>query len=244
MFLEAFTRLLETHCPPAVVRGVHADPQAAEPLRNAISQSGFLDVLVPEQDGGAGLSLPEFAPLAIAAGRFLLPVPYAEPAVECLTRQPLGKDAAGALAAARMAGACQRLLDMTIDHVTTRTQFGRPLSGFQAIQHQLAVMAEEVAAATLAAGIGLRGPGFSIERAAIAKIRCAEAAETVAAIAHQLHGAIGATAEHDLHLWTLELKRLQRLHGISAGWAIELGKTRATSPGQDSRIATPRLPTP
>jgi hypothetical protein len=91
---------------------VHADPQAAEPLRNAISQSGFLDVLVPEQDGGAGLSLPEFAPLAIAAGRFLLPVPYAEPAVERLTRQPLGKDAAGALAAARMAGALLSAADL------------------------------------------------------------------------------------------------------------------------------------
>ncbi len=229
MFLEAFTRLLETHCPPAVVRAARADPLAAEPLRIAIAESGFLDALVPEADGGAGLSLPEFAPLALAEGRFLLPVPFGGPAVERLTRQPLGQDAAAALAAARMAGACQRLLDMTLDHVTTRTQFGRPLSAFQAIQHQVALMAEEVVAATLAASIGLRGPGFSTDCTAIAKIRCAEAAESVTAIAHQLHGAIGATAEHDLHLWTLELKELQRLHGTSAVWAIRLGKARASS---------------
>jgi acyl-CoA dehydrogenase len=229
MFLEAFTRLLESQCTPALVRAAHSDPTAADPLRAALAESGFLDILVPEDQGGAGLPLAEFAPLAMAAGRVLLPVPFAEPAVERLTGAPLAPEAASALTAARMAGACQRLFQMTVDHVTTRTQFGRPLSGFQAIQHQVAVMAEDVAAASLAAHIGLAGPGFSADRSAIAKIRCNEAAEGIAATAHQLHGAIGATAEYDLQLWTTELRRLQRANGTAAAHALALGTARAAT---------------
>lgn len=229
MFLDAFTRLLETHCTPALVRAAHVDPAAAAALRAAIAESGFLDILVPEDRGGAGVPLAEFAPLAMAAGRFLLPVPFAEPAVERLTGAPITPEAAAALTAARMAGASERLFQMTVDHVTTRTQFGRPLSSFQAIQHQVAVMAEEVAAATLAAHIGLAGPGFTPERSAIAKLRCNEAAELLSATAHQLHGAIGATAEYDLQLWTTELRRLQRTHGTAATHALALGTARAAS---------------
>jgi acyl-CoA dehydrogenase len=229
MFLEAFTRLLEMHSPPALVRAAQADPAAADPLRAALAESGFLDILLPEDRGGGGLTLAEFAPLAISAGGFLLPVPFAEPAVERLTGAPLLPEAATALTAAQMAGACQRLFAMTVEHVTTRTQFGRPLSGFQAIQHQIAVMAEEVAAASLAAHIGLAGPGFTAERAAIAKIRCNEAAGLLSATAHQLHGAIGATAEYDLQLWTTELRRLQRTNGSAATHALALGTARAAT---------------
>lgn len=229
MFLEAFTRLLEAHCTPALVRSALSDPAAADPLRTALAESGFLDVLVPEDQGGAGLPLAEFAPLAMAAGSFLLPIPFAVPAVERLSGAPITPEAAAALTAAHMAGASDRLFRMTVDHVTTRTQFGRPLSSFQAIQHQVAVMAEEVAAATLAAHIGLSGPGFSNDRSAIAKIRCNEAAELLTATAHQLHGAIGATAEYDLQLWTTELRRLQRTHGTASTHALALGKSRAAT---------------
>lgn len=236
MFLEAFTRLLEKHCPPALVRAAAADPAAAEPLHAALADSGFLDILLPEDQGGADLPLADFAPLVMAAGHHLLPVPFAETAVERLTGKPLDPDAAAALSAARMAGASQRLFAMTVDHVTTRTQFGRPLGSFQAVQHQVAVMAEESAAATLAAHIGLRGPGFSAERSAIAKIRCAEAAGEIAATAHQLHGAMGATAAHDLQLWTTELRRLTRANGLPAAHALHLGRARVT--GADDTLGT------
>ena len=227
MFLEAFTRLLQMHCPPALVRAARIDPSAAEPLRLALAESGFHDVLLPEASGGAGLPLAQFAPLVLASGEYLLPVPFAEPAVERLAGTALSPEAAAALAAARMAGACQRLLDLTITHVTTRRQFGRPLSNFQAIQHQVAVMAEEVAAATLAAHIGFSGGLFAVPTTAIAKVRCGEAADIIVAAAHQLHGATGATAEHDLHLWTSDVRALQRAHGTAAHWAARLGSERA-----------------
>jgi acyl-CoA dehydrogenase len=90
-------------------------------------------------------------------------------------------------------------------------------------------MAEEVAAATLAAHVGLRGPGFTLERSAIATLRCSEAADIVGAAAHQLHGAIGATAEFDLQLWTAELRRFQRAHGTASAHALALGRARAAT---------------
>ena len=67
MLVEAFDRLLDAHCPPAVVRSAEAGsfPSA---LAAELEASGFLDLLVPESAGGAGLPLAELFPLAVAAG--------------------------------------------------------------------------------------------------------------------------------------------------------------------------------
>ena len=62
---------------------------------------------------------------------------------------------AGAILAAYMAGAMNGILALSIEHVNNRAQFGRPLSKFQAIQHNLAIMAELVASANAAAHFGL-----------------------------------------------------------------------------------------
>lgn len=229
MFLDPFNRLLAQHCPPALVRAAEADPEAAAPLAQALESSGFLDVLLPEKDGGAALPLSEFTPLVIACGAHLCPVPYAEQAVARWLGVPetaLPPEARAALTAARMAGAIERLLDFTMAHATARQQFGRPLSAFQAVQQQLAQLAEEVAAARLAAHIGLAGPGFTLPRSATAKLRCNEAATLSTSIAHQLHGAIGATAEYDLQLFTRALWRWQTQDGASAHWAAQLGRHR------------------
>ena len=60
--------------------------------------------------------------------------------------------------------------------------------------------------------------------AASAKIRCAEAAEKGAAIAHQVHGAIGFTIEHILHRYTLRALAWRDDFGNESHWAVELGK--------------------
>jgi acyl-CoA dehydrogenase len=232
MFAEAFTRLLEVHCPPGLVRA--GDPAALAALDAEIGRSGFLDVLRPEAEGGGGLTLAGFAPLVMAAGAFLLPLDFAGRAVERATGAAPDEVARAALVAAQMAGAAGRLLEMTIAHVTTRRQFGRPLAAFQAVQQQVSVMAEEVAAATLAAHIGLGGPGFAPERSAVAKLRANEAAEVVAATAHQLHGAIGATLDFDLQLWTGALRRWQREAGTASHWAGVLARHRLAAAPADS----------
>ncbi len=229
MFLEAFTQILDAHCPSALVRAAETDVEAAAPLAAAIAEAGFERILLPEDVDGAGLSLAEFAPLVMACGRTLCPVDLPENAVALM----LGIEAVAlpemvraALLAARMAGAIEKLLDMTIEHVTTRQQFGRPLGNFQAIQQQLAQFAEEAAAARLAACIGFGGAEFTIARSATAKLRCNEAAGFAAATAHQLHGAIGATAEYDLQLYSRALWRWQRMAGTSTDWAARLGRDR------------------
>ncbi|EHN76869.1 acyl-CoA dehydrogenase, partial [Streptomyces coelicoflavus ZG0656] len=104
-----------------------------------------------------------------------------------------------------MAGAHDRVLELTVDHVTTRVQFGRPLAKFQAIQQELAKLAGEVAAASAAADQAADAyvAGGDITFAvAVARARIGEAASKASAIAHQLHGAIGFTREHVLHRYT------------------------------------------
>src|SRR3546814_3824380 len=130
-----------------------------------------------------------------------------------------------------MAGAMAQALALSIDHVNTRQQFGRPLGKFQAVQQSLAVMACEVravdaAAAALAARLdatGLDASAADFEIAA-AKLRANRAVGVVTAIAHQVHGAIGVTEEYDLHRVTVPLMRWRSEHGNDASWAARLGR--------------------
>ena len=77
VLLDSFTRLLaETSDLPAV-RDSEETGDAAK-IQRAIQEAGFLDALVPESEGGSGLSLPDLFPLFLACGEFLLPVPFAD----------------------------------------------------------------------------------------------------------------------------------------------------------------------
>jgi len=134
---------------------------------------------------------------------------------------------AGALArSAQMAGGLEYLLSQSVKYVTERVQFGRPLASFQAIQHQLALLAGHTAAAGIAAQKGFAAmdagdAGFEI---ACAKIRTGEAAGLGAGIAHQCHGAIGFTYEHSLHFVTRRLWSWRAEFGAEVHWAAALGR--------------------
>src|SRR3546814_11479431 len=75
--LAPFERLLETACPLATVRAIEGGGDAAG-LWDAIEASGFLDALVPEAQGGAGLALADVAPILMACGRFAVPLPVGD----------------------------------------------------------------------------------------------------------------------------------------------------------------------
>lgn len=130
------------------------------------------------------------------------------------------------LMATRIAGAMERLLEMTLAHASTRSQFGKPLAAFQAIQQQLAVMAEQVAAARMAASIGMLADGIEPDplRAAIAKARTSEAVVAVTSIAHAVHGAIGIAAEFDLQLFTRRLHAWRLAFGTERRWHGVVGR--------------------
>jgi len=146
---------------------------------------------------------------------------------------PLRADSAlvlGAFArAAQMAGALERLLDDSVRHAQERRQFGRPIGSFQAIQHALAVLASETAAAGTAVAAAARAAerGDPTLAVAAAKVRAGEAAGIGARIAHQVHGAIGFTYEGALHFWTRRLWAWRAEHGSERVWAERLGRSVA-----------------
>ena len=131
--------------------------------------------------------------------------------------------------AAQLRGAMEKVLAMSLRHAQERTQFGRPLARFQAIQHHLAEMAGEAAASGAAVdAAACAGTPFAC---AAAKARASQAAGSVARIAHQVHGAIGYTAEHDLHHWTTRLWAWRDECGNEARWWQVLGAQVARGGG-------------
>jgi acyl-CoA dehydrogenase len=137
------------------------------------------------------------------------------------------------------AGALEAILDLTVRYSNERIAFERPIAKFQAVQHNLARLAGEVAAAMTAAHSAAdaiaRNATFDdaiFLEATAAKIRCAEAAEEGAAIAHQVHGAIGFTNEHVLHRYTLRMLAWRDDFGNESHWAAELGR-RIAARGAD-----------
>jgi acyl-CoA dehydrogenase len=138
------------------------------------------------------------------------------------------------------AGALESVLAHTVRYANERVAFERPIAKFQAVQHNLARLAGEVAAAVAAAGSAADAiaqatrfdDGVFLE-AASAKIRCAEAAQEGVAIAHQVHGAIGFTQEHILHRFTLRLLSWRDDFGNESHWAVALGNLVAARGADD-----------
>jgi acyl-CoA dehydrogenase len=128
------------------------------------------------------------------------------------------------------AGALEAILDMTVRYANERVAFERPIAKFQAVQHNLARLAGEVSAAMTAgysaADAIAHADAFDdviFLEATAAKIRSAEAAQEGAAIAHQVHGAIGFTNEHILHRYTLRMLGWRDDFGNESYWAAALG---------------------
>lgn len=295
-FLEPFERMLEALLPPATVRAIEAG-DSAQALWSAIAESGFLDALVPEARGGAGLPLAEVGALWQALGRHAVPLPVGETMIAraLLTDAPdgpialavasaggeivvpfggvadhvliesdsqlhlvaadgsptdvfgstalrlspaLGKVVAPApegglraitavLRAALIAGAADRLTCMTAAYANERIQFGKPIGKQQALQQQMAVMAEDMVACRIAAQLGCAGglpPGLAA--AATAKSVTGTAAARLAATAHAVHGAIGISEEYDLQLYTRRLHEWRLADGSESYWNRLLGAAR------------------
>jgi alkylation response protein AidB-like acyl-CoA dehydrogenase len=305
-----FELLLADLFPLSAVRAIEAGGNA-DALWERLEESGFLEAMVPEAAGGAGLSLAQAFELFVVAGASVLPLPVAATLlvrallalegasapggpiaiaarVETLAqggvrahqvpcgmtaqwialsqddgwlllpvaaarREPSGihgslradfqwdalpaetirvgtsvdwMAAGAAITAAQLAGAMERVLAMTVAFANDRVQFGKPIGKFQAIQHQLAVVAENVAATRMAAEIGCTAEGCLPEplRAAAGKARASEAASLAAPLAHAIHGAIGVTAELDLQLFTRRIHEWRADFGSELHWNRELGR--------------------
>ncbi|WP_223509449.1 acyl-CoA dehydrogenase family protein [Pseudomonas sp. BF-RE-29] len=137
-----------------------------------------------------------------------------------------------AIHAAAIAGAMEQVLAMTLEYCNDRVQFGKAIGKFQAVQHQLSVMAEQVAAARIAAELAFSGD-FQVPdlmATAIAKARTSMAVPQVTAIAHALFGAIGVTEELDLQLFTRRLHEWRISDGSETWWNGIVGQAFLEQP--------------
>ncbi len=141
--------------------------------------------------------------------------------------------------ATQMTGALESILAISTRYAQEREAFGRPIGKFQAVQHNLAQLGGEVAAALAASGSANDTVDKEADNhdalfleIASAKIRVGEAVKTGAAIAHQVHGAIGYTGEHVLQRYTRRMWGWRDDFGSESEWAVELGR-KAAAAGDD-----------
>ena len=170
--------------------------------------------------------------------------------------QPLGPagdlaDAAalGALlTAAEAVGAAGRLLEMTVDYAGQRVQFGVVIATFQAVKHAAADMLVDVETARSAVqyaawALGAGGAG-ALPAVNMAKSYAVPAAVAVADRALALHGAVGFTWEHDLHLFLKRIHTAAALFGTASAHreqlASSLDLTGAGRPRRPERSDGPR----
>jgi len=152
----------------------------------------------------------------------------ARSANECYTLPDglVARELAALATACAMVGAAGRVLELSLTYANDRVQFGKNIGKFQAIQHALASLSCEVAAATMAVALACEAAesGAATGEVAVAKIRAGQAAETATAVGHQVHGAIGFTDEHSLHDLTRRLWAWRRAWGTERDWSLALGR--------------------
>lgn len=128
-------------------------------------------------------------------------------------------DHASIALAAEAVGGHGRVLDMAVDYVKMREQFGRPIGSFQAIKHKCASMLVELESARSAAYYGLyaasHGDPEVAQLASLAKAFCADAFLGASGENIQMHGGIGFTWEHPAHLYLKRANNIRAFLGDS-----------------------------
>jgi acyl-CoA dehydrogenase len=165
--------------------------------------------------------------LVESAGRLAL-VPKGEQFMAASDGGALRRMAAS-LRASQIAGAAARLTEMTAAYANERVQFGKPIGKQQALQQNMAQMAEDMVACRIAAQLCCLGGGVpSLARVATAKSITSTAAPRIAATAHAVHGAIGISEEYDLQLYSRLMQSWRWADGAESYWNSLLGEARLT----------------
>lgn len=218
----------QQHWLPAIVEGaVIAQPSAPADITTTASHISGQAPFVPFATEAAALLLASALVKTDAPGITTrqLDVIGNEPVyavtLDAVPAQPLpeGHHAtahATILTCAEMVGGAQAVLDLTVEYAGQRRQFGQPIGSFQAVQHHCANMAIDVLGARFAAyeAAWHLGTGADATLAvSTAKAVVSEAYQRVCALGHQVHGAIGFTAEHPLHRYLRHATAAALNHG-------------------------------
>ena len=139
--------------------------------------------------------------------------------------------------ACQMAGAFEKITDLTVGYVKERQQFGRPLGKFQAIQHKVADIAGESALSNATVEQAIRvlsehqepfnGDDLIFLPVATAKVVTSEGAATVSRLAHQAHGAMGFSFEYPLQQYSRRVWSWREEYGSEFYWSERLGMSVA-----------------
>ena len=193
-------------------RFISGAAQADAFLVSAQTSDGIVLLWLPRATAGAGVALEPLADgrsfgtlrlqdALVPKGRVVASGPVA---AESLAR---AFDHGAAIASAELLGVMERSLEMSLDYLKTRMQFGKPIGAFQALQHRAVDLhiQKELAGAVLEEALAAldRGPDAATraQLASRAKARCADAALKITREAIQLHGAIGFTDDYDAGLY-------------------------------------------
>jgi alkylation response protein AidB-like acyl-CoA dehydrogenase len=129
-------------------------------------------------------------------------------------------DRAATLASAEMLGAADRVLSMSVDYAKDRVQFGKPIGSFQAVKHMLADALVDVegmrSTVYYAAWCAAADDDDRSLAASMAKAWCSDASRRVMGTGLQVHGGIGFTWEHDMHLYVKRAQLDQVSYGDAA----------------------------
>lgn len=223
----------------------------AEALPTADGREAWLDA-APILRAQARAAAPVDMARLLATGDRAASIAYDPGRYACAKAPPaIAEERAAALALGRclqITGAMDAALDLSVQYVQDRKQFGQALAKFQAIQHSLAIAAEEIAACTMLADLALAcavREGIATARMAAlldaAAMVTDRAVDVVYDVCHQVHGAIGFTREYALHRHSLDLLRwrdeLALLRGGTVRAAERLGE-RALAAGGVWRAVT------
>jgi alkylation response protein AidB-like acyl-CoA dehydrogenase len=141
---------------------------------------------------------------------------------------------AAVLVAADALGACERMLGLAVEYSKQRQQFGQPIGSFQAVKHAAAQMLVTVESSMSIAFYAAQSVEESLAEcathAAVAKAQVTGHAADLADSALTLHGAIGYTWEHDLHLFYKRAKLDRVLFGTPAAWNERIAEALSLIP--------------
>jgi alkylation response protein AidB-like acyl-CoA dehydrogenase len=189
------------------------------------------DLMIVATADGLQLVEPAAPGVRVEAHDALGGEPIATVAFDAAAAQPLGKpddapsiverilDHAAVAQLAFVVGVAERALELSVQHATHRHQFGRPIGSFQAIAHRCVDMRSDIDACrylAYQAAWCLDHGGDADLAVAAAKAYANEAVRRVFLHAHQVHGAIGFSTEHDLQLFTRRAKAFELTYGSKA----------------------------
>jgi len=184
--------------------------------------AGVTQFLVPANAPGVTIEVLDGLDLARRFGRIVLEsveVP-AEAVIGAVDQSGADLDLQFALAVAMQGaetvGATERVYEMTLQYVKDRKSFGRPIGSYQALKHRLADMLlwlESAKAVTVAAAKAVQFESDAVSASSLAKAYVADRCPVIVRECLQLHGGIGYTWEHDLHLYMRRVESNALIYG-------------------------------